>query len=134
MEDCTQEVITRLIGNLTLEAQNFPFQYEVTTQKVIDQVSDKDDLISETHIICQRPKVFNVPYDSDSYLIMELTVGNCKRDTGRLQASVANAINDIQQIANLKITDTHETNYLQNYLPKVDIDSAVNNIGSIRQK
>jgi hypothetical protein len=34
----------------------------------------------------------------------------------------------------LKITDTIETNFLQDYLPKVDIDSSVNNIGTIRQK
>ncbi len=59
---------------LTKEAENFPLQYEVTTQKVIVRVSDVNDLNSETHIVCQRPNVFNVPYDSDSYLMMELTV------------------------------------------------------------
>jgi hypothetical protein len=119
---------------LTAEAQNFPLQYEVTTQRVIVRVSDKNDLNSETHIVCQRLNVFNVPYDSDSYLMMELTVGNCRRDSKRLQSSNANAINDIQQISNLKITDPIETNFLQDYLPKVDIDSSVNNIGMIRQK
>ncbi len=93
-----------------------------------------NDLNSETHIVCQRPNVFNVPYDSDSYLMMELTTGNCRRDSHRLRSSVTNAINDIQQISNLKITDTIETNFLQDYLPKVDIDSSVNNIGTIRQK
>jgi hypothetical protein len=113
---------------LTTEAQNFPLQYEVTTQRVIVRVSDVNDLNSE------RPNVFNVPYDSDSYLMMELTVGNCRRDSQWLQSSVANAINDIQQISNLKITDPVETNFLQDYLPKVDIDSSVNNIGTIRQK
>jgi hypothetical protein len=66
--------------------------------------------------------------------MMELTTGNCRRDSHRLQSSVANAINDIQQISNLQITDTIETNFLQDYLPKVDIDSSVNNIGTIRQK
>jgi hypothetical protein len=66
--------------------------------------------------------------------MMELTVGNCRRDSQRLQSSVANAVNDIQQISNLKITDTIETNFLQDYLPKVDIDSSVNTIGTIRQK
>jgi hypothetical protein len=119
---------------LTTEAQNFPFQYEVTTQKSIVRVSDKDDLNSETYIVCQRPNVFNVPYDSDSYLMMELTAGNCKGDIAQLQSLVANAIDDIQQISNLKITDTQETDFLQNYLPKVDIDSLVNNIGTIQQK
>jgi hypothetical protein len=92
------------------------------------------DLNSETYIVCQRPNVFNVPYDSDSYLMMELTAGNCKGDIAQLQSSVANAIDDIQQISNLKITDTQETDFLQNYLPKVDIDSLVNNIGTIQQK
>jgi hypothetical protein len=106
---------------LTTEAQNFPLQYEVTIQKVIVRVSDKDNLNSETHIVCQRPNVFNVPYDSDSYLMMELTVGNCKRDSNRLQLSVANAINDIQQISNLKITDSNETNFRQDYLKKDQI-------------
>jgi len=119
---------------LTSEAQNFPLQYEVTTQRVIVCVSDVNDLNSETHIVCQRPNVFNVPYDSDSYLMMELTVSNCRRDSQWLQSSVSNAINDIQQISNLKITDPVETNFLQDYLPKVDIDSSVNNIGTIRQK
>ncbi len=116
---------------MTTEAQNFPLQYEVTTQKVIVQVSDKNDLNSETHIVCQRPNVFNVPYNTNSFPMMELTVGNCKRDSNRLQLSVTEAIKDIHQILNLKITDTVETNFLQDYLPKVDIDSSVNNIGSI---
>ncbi len=102
---------------LTTEAQNFPLQYEVTTQRVIVRISDVNDLNSETHIVCERPNVFNVPYDSDSYLMMELTVGNCRRDSKRLQSSVANAINDIQEISNLKITDPDETNFLQDYLP-----------------
>ncbi len=93
-----------------------------------------NDLNSETRIVCQRPNVFNVPYDSDSYLMMELTTGNCRRDSHRLRSSVTNAINDIQQISNLKITDTIETSFLLDYLPKVDIDSSVNNIGTIRQK
>ena len=119
---------------MTTEAQNFPLQYEFTTQRVIVRVSNVNDLNSETHIVCQRPNVFNVPYDSDSYLMMELTVSNCRRDSQRLQSSVANALNDIQQISNLKITDTIETNFLQDHLPKVDIDSSVNTIGMIRQK
>jgi len=93
-----------------------------------------NDLNSETHIVCKRPNVFNVPYDSDSYLMMELTVGNCRRESKRLHSSVTNAINDIQQISNLKITNPIETNFLQDYLTKVDIDSSVNNIGTIRQK
>ena len=66
--------------------------------------------------------------------MMELTVGNYRLDSHRLQSSVLNAINDIQQISNLKITNTIETNFLQDYLPKVYIDSSVNNIGTIRQK
>jgi hypothetical protein len=66
--------------------------------------------------------------------MMELIAGNCKKVTARLQSSVANAINDIQQISNLKLTDTQETDILQDYLPKVDIDSSVNNIGTIQQK
>ncbi len=119
---------------LTKEAHNFPLQYEVITQRVIVHVSEVNILNSETHIVCQRPNVFNVPYDSDSYLMMELTVGNCRRDSHRQQSSVTNTINDIQQISNLKITDTIETNFLQDYLPKVNIDSSVNNIGTIRQK
>ncbi len=94
---------------MTKEAQNFPLQHEVTTQKVIVHVSDVNNLNSETYIVCQRPNVFNVPYDSDSYLMMDLTVGNCRRDSHRLQSLVNNAINDIQQISNLKITDTVET-------------------------
>ncbi len=91
-------------------------------------------LHQKTYVVCQRPNVFNVPYDSDSYLMMELTVGNCRRDSHRLQSSVNNAINNIQQISNLKITDTTETNFLQDYLPKIDSDSSVNNIGTIRKK
>jgi hypothetical protein len=78
--------------------------------------------------------VFNVPYDSDFYLMMELTIGNCRRDSHRLQSSVSNTIIDIQQFSNLKITDTIEKNFLQDYLPKLDVDSSVNNIGTIRQK
>jgi hypothetical protein len=66
--------------------------------------------------------------------MMELTVGNCKRDSGKLQSSVTNAIDGIQQISNLKITNTKETNFLQDYLPKIDIDSPVNNIGTIQKK
>jgi hypothetical protein len=119
---------------LTKEAQNFPLQYEVTTQKVNVRVWDVNDLNSEIYIVCQRPNVFNVPYDSDSYLMMELTVGNCRRDSHWLRSSVNSAINDIQQISNLKSTDTTDTNLLQDYLPKIDIDSSVNNIGTIRQK
>ena len=30
-------------------------------------------------IACQKPNVFHVPNDSDSYVMMELTVGNFKR-------------------------------------------------------
>jgi hypothetical protein len=118
MEDCTQADWEKNSW-LTSEAQNFLLQYEVTTQKVISCVSDKDNLNSQTHIVCQRPNVFNVPYDSDSYLMMELTVGNCKRDSNRLQLSVTNAINDIQRISNLKITDTVESNFLQDYFQKL---------------
>ncbi len=71
---------------MTKEAQNFPLQYEVTTQKVIVRVSDVNDLNSETYIVCQRPNVFNVPYDYDSYLMMELTVGICRRDSHQQQS------------------------------------------------
>jgi hypothetical protein len=75
---------------LTAEAHNFPLQYEVTTEKVIICVTDKDNFNLETHIVCQTQNVFNVPYNSDSYLMMELTVDCCKRDSGRLQSSVTN--------------------------------------------
>jgi hypothetical protein len=37
---------------LTTEAQNFPLQYEVTTQGVIARVSDVNNLNSETHTKC----------------------------------------------------------------------------------
>jgi len=39
---------------LTTEAQNFPLQYEVTTQRVIVRVSNVNNLNSETHIVCQN--------------------------------------------------------------------------------
>jgi hypothetical protein len=65
---------------------------------------------------------------------MELTVGNCKRDSNRLQSSVTSAMDDIQQISNLKITDKQEPDFLQNYPPKVHFDTPVNNIGSVIDK
>ena len=66
--------------------------------------------------------------------MMELTVGNCKRDSNRLQLSVTSVIDDIQQISNLKITDKQEPDFLQNYPPKVHFDTPVNNIGSVIDK
>ena len=66
--------------------------------------------------------------------MMELTVGNYKQDSNRLQLSVTNAIDDIHQISNLKITVKQEPNYLQNYPPKVHFDTPVNNIGSVIDK
>jgi hypothetical protein len=65
---------------------------------------------------------------------MELTVGNCKQDSKILQSSVTNAIDDIQQISNLKITNQQNPNFLRNYLPHVDFETPVNNIGSVRDK
>ena len=47
--------------------------------------------------------------------MMEVTVGNSKQDSNRLQLSVTNAIDDIQQVSNLKITNKQEPNFLQNY-------------------
>jgi hypothetical protein len=39
---------------LTAEAHNFPLQYEVTTEKVIICVTNKDNFNSETHIVCKH--------------------------------------------------------------------------------
>jgi len=66
--------------------------------------------------------------------MMELTVGNYKQDSNRLQLSVTNAIDDIHQISNLKITDQQKPNFLQNYLPQDDFETPVNNFGSVRDK
>ncbi len=85
-------------------------------------------------IICQRPNVFNVPYDSDCYLMMELAFGNCTWDMDRLDSAVKHAIGDIQEISNLKITNTAEPNFLQNYLPIYDFQPPIKNSGSVRQK
>ena len=66
--------------------------------------------------------------------MMELTDGNGKWDSTRLQSSVTNAIHDTQQILNLIITNKQEPNFLQNYLPTIDFETPVNNIGSVRDK
>ncbi len=68
----------------------------------------------------------------DSYLMMLLTAGNCRWDRDRLDSAGNKAIDDIEQIPALKITDKERADLMKDYFPKLKFDHAVNRNGTIR--